>query len=488
MKLGSKIHLYSSVLFAILLLTANVTVYTLFHRLMMDRELSQLLAETEQAAEALRMAEGQVALNGLLRAYVPLNGTLRWVEASGEGSALVASANQLELGRQEQAFYIERRLEQVAVNGERYGFVSLPVIGPSGAVANVQMMSSLAELTELLRILRLVLISVSAAVLVPVVISSGILGRLVMRPIASMTSTMRSIIRSGEFARLKQTGKSRDELAEMGDTFNEMIGLLEESFVRQEQFVSNASHELKTPLTIIESYASLLKRRGAERPDLLEESVEAIHSEAVRMKTMTEQLLLLATSRREWQADMQPVHLVEFTKGIAAMFSQVHRREVAVLTSLDPAPAAALVPADDAAADDTAADNAPITQDLVASADPDMLKQVLFILLDNARKYSQGNIELWVGSRQSRPFLAVKDQGEGIPPEDLPHVFERFYRVDKARSREQEGPGGTGLGLSLGKELCEAMGARLELESTLGAGTKAMIWLANAGEDEQQGL
>ncbi|GIO40810.1 sensor histidine kinase [Paenibacillus apis] len=475
MKLGSKIHLYSSVLFAILLLVANVTIYTVFHRLMMDREMSQLLAESEQAAEVLRTAEGRLALNGLLRAYVPLDGTLRWVEASGEGSALVASGNQLELGRQEQTFYSERRLEQVTINGERYGFVSLPVIGPSGSVANVQMMSSLVELTELLRILRLVLISVSAAVLVPVVISSGILGRLVMRPITSMTSTMRRIIRSGEFARLKQTGKSRDELAEMGDTFNEMIGLLEESFVRQEQFVSNASHELKTPLTIIESYASLLKRRGAERPDLLEESVEAIHSEAVRMKTMTEQLLLLATSKREWKADMQPVGLVAFAEQVSTIFSQVHRRNVTVISSLDPVQGAALVP--------EAGEAEATAQDLTVLADQDMLKQVLFILLDNARKYSAGDIELVAGRLQGTAFLAVEDRGEGIPPEDLPHVFERFYRVDKARSREQEGAGGTGLGLSLGKELCEAMGARLELESTLGAGTTATIWLPDSGQE-----
>lgn len=475
MKLGSKIHLYSSVLFAILLLVANVTVYTVFHRLMMDREMNQLLAENEQAAEMLRTAEGRVALNGLLRAYVPLNGTLRWVEPSGAGSALVASANQLELGRQEQVFYSERRLEQVTINGERYGFVSLPVIGPSGSVANVQMMSSLAELTELLRILRLVLISVSAAVLVPVVISSGILGRLVMRPITSMTSTMRRIIRSGEFARLKQTGKSRDELAEMGDTFNEMIELLEDSFARQEQFVSNASHELKTPLTIIESYASLLKRRGAERPDLLEESVEAIHSEAVRMKTMTEQLLLLATSKRDWKADMQPVRLLSFAEQVATIFSQVHRRSVAVTTSLDAMAETARVPKADTAEG--------MGHELVAWTDPDMLKQVLFILLDNARKYSDGDIELVAGRGQGIAFLAVKDRGEGIPPEELPHVFERFYRVDKARSREQEGTGGTGLGLSLGKELCEAMGARLELESTPGAGTTATIWLTGVGPE-----
>lgn len=476
MRLGSKIHLYSSVLFAVLLLAANMTVYMVFHRLMMEREMSQLLAESQQAADVLRTAEGRTALNGLLRAYVPLDGTLRWVEPSGEGSALVTSGNQLELGREQQAFYSERRLEQVTINGERYGFVSLPVIGPSGSVVNVQMMSSLVELTELLRILRLVLISVSTAVLVPVVISSGILGRLVMRPIISMTSTMRRIIRSGEFARLKQSGKSRDELAQMGDTFNEMIGLLEESFVRQEQFVSNASHELKTPLTIIESYASLLKRRGAERPDLLEESVEAIHSEAVRMKAMTEQLLLLATSKREWRADMHSIDLLAFAEQVSTMFSQVHHRNVMVINTLEAVPEVVTV-------QDKGDTNA-AAPELTAWADPDLLKQVLFILLDNARKYSQDDMELVAGRAKGIAFLAVKDKGEGIPPEELPHVFERFYRVDKARSRELEGVGGTGLGLSLGKELCDAMGARLELESDPGAGTTATIWLTGSKPED----
>src|SRR5690606_27645171 len=103
------------------------------------------------------------------------------------------------------------------------------------------------------------------------------------------------------FVRLELERQSRDELTAMGDTFNEMISLLERNYAKQEQFISNASHELKTPLTVIESYASLLKRRGQERPELFMESVDAIHSEAVRMKVMTEQLLLLANPNRQWK-------------------------------------------------------------------------------------------------------------------------------------------------------------------------------------------
>lgn len=456
MKLGSKIHLYSSVLFAALLLAANVTVYMVFSSMMLSREMNQLLAETEQAAEALRSANDSVAVNELLRAYVPLNGMLGWVKADGGSGAFVTSGSETELSLHKEAFYNERRKEQVSIDGSRYGFVSIPVIGSDGAVANVQAISSLEELMELLHILRLVLICVSVAVLVPVVISSGVLGRVLMRPIRDMTGTMRRIIRSGEFVQLQNKGKSRDELAAMGETFNEMIALLEDSFVRQEQFVSNASHELKTPLTIIESYSSLLKRRGGERPELLQESIEAIHSEAVRMKTMTEQLLLLATSRREWKANMEVVELLPFARQAAAVFSNVYDREVIV--------------------------EGPSDERCEGMADVDMLKQVLFILLDNARKYSRETIILEVGELRGESYLSVKDKGVGISAEELPKVFQRFYRVDKARGRDGEQEGGAGLGLSLGKVLADAFGARLVLESELGAGTAATIILGQAGE------
>ncbi len=450
MKLGSKVHLYSSVLFTVLLLIANATVYTVFSRMMLDRELSKLAAETQQAASALRESDSSAATTELLRAYVPLDGMLRWVtEEENGGDALVTSASETGLSRQTAVYSGEYTEQRLKMEGKSYSYVSIPVIGSDGAVANVQATASLEELMELLRILRLVLISVSAAVLVPVLISSGVLGRLLMRPITAMTRTMRQITRSGQFVRLQQEGRSRDELVEMGETFNEMIGLLEESFIRQEQFVSNASHELKTPLTIIESYASLLKRRGRERPELFEESIEAIHSEAVRMKEMTEQLLLLAMSRREWKVECEKLELLPFAEKAAAFFYSAYKREIDVV--------------------------GPVNGDIIVITDQDKLKQVLFILLDNARKYSSEAIEVEVGSTERYRYIRVKDRGIGIPAEDLPQVFERFYRVDKARSRDQEPVGGAGLGLSLGKELAHAIGAELVLESMPGIGTTATI-------------
>lgn len=454
MKLGSKIHLYSSVLFAILLIAANATVYFVFSGMMIEREIGKLAAETDIAAAALRSAAEPAAIRELMRAYVPLEGMLSLVsEDGGPADYLVTSADETELSSEAAFFYAERKEEKIEIGTGQYGFVSLPVIAADGSIVNVQATASMNELMELLGLLRIVLISVSAAVLVPVVISSGVLGRVLMRPIGDMTRTMRRIIGSGEFARLEQKGKSKDELAAMGETFNEMIGLLEESFVRQEQFVSNASHELKTPLTIIESYSSLLKRRGADRPELLEESVEAIHSEAVRLKGMTEQLLLLATARRAWQAETEQLDLLPFARQAAATFGKVYGREVNVNVQGESA------------------------DRMFIETDPDMLKQLLLILLDNARKYSGDTIELRLGRSGKHRTIAVIDKGIGIPESELPHVFERFYRVDKARSRDGETTGGAGLGLSLAKELAKALGAELTISSVQGEGTEAAILL-----------
>ncbi|MFD2875173.1 histidine kinase dimerization/phospho-acceptor domain-containing protein [Paenibacillus rhizoplanae] len=138
---------------------------------------------------------------------------------------------------------------------------------------------------------------------------------------------MREIQRSGKFRRLPLEAHSKDELVEMGHTFNEMIGLLESNYVKQEKFVSDASHELRTPLTVIESYASLLKRRGRDHPELFDESVEAIHSEAVRMKEMTEQLLLLAKHPEQWDLELKVMDLEALARSSAKAFFIMHTGE-----------------------------------------------------------------------------------------------------------------------------------------------------------------
>ncbi|MFD1954988.1 ATP-binding protein [Paenibacillus thailandensis] len=450
MKLQTKIHLYSSVLFIALIVAANVSIYLLFSRMSVDRELQQITAQTERAARAIEKAATEAEMAELLRAYVPLDGMIRVVkENKADNRLLVVSPDAGALAELTPEYNRQKKQDVVRLEGKSYGFASIPVIAADGDVVSVQATQSIEELTRLLRLLRYVMAAATLVVVAAVLVSGGVLGRLIMRPITAMTRTMREVARSGRFVRLKQDMRSKDELTEMGETFNEMIGLLENSFAKQEQFVSNASHELKTPLTIIESYASLLKRKGLSRPDLFGESVEAIRSEAVRMRTMTEQLLWLAKPKREWRLDWSEVNVAPFVEQSVNAFRTAYKRDIELEAK----------------------------EGFAVRTDKGLLKQLLFILLDNARKYSEGVIVVRVDEESGACMIRVIDEGIGIAPEELSRVFERFYRIDQARTKGQEEEGGTGLGLSLAKEIAETLGAEVTLESEPGKGTTAAIKL-----------
>ncbi|MGO4788349.1 sensor histidine kinase [Paenibacillus sp. 2KB_20] len=446
MKLSSKIHLYSSVLMAAILIVMNLSVYYVFSKMTVDSQLEQAEAEDSRISREMAKAADTIPVGELLRSYVPLDGKIQllgpnkrypstWVTSSGE------DMDELKL-----PYDTKRQVKVVEYENIRYTMVSLPLIWRDGVVVNIQVARSLAATMETLQVLRIVLVAVTAIALVPVIISTRILGRLIVQPITALIQTMREIRQSGRFRRIELKEKSKDELVEMGAAFNDMITLLESNHARQEQFVSNASHELKTPLTIIESYASLLKRRGLDRPELFMESVEAIHSEAIRMKELTEQLLLLARNQDQWQVEMEQVDLVTLSESSARAFRDAYNRTVEV-----------------------EADGG-----VLGWTDSRRLKQLLFILLDNARKYSDEHIVIQVGRKPAEVYIRVIDRGIGIAKDELEHVFDRFYRVDEARTRRGEG---AGLGLSLAKDIAEAISASIELDSLPGVGTTATIRL-----------
>ncbi|KAF6564713.1 HAMP domain-containing histidine kinase [Paenibacillus sp. EKM202P] len=448
MKLQNKIHTYTSLLFGILLVAINFSVYFLFSQLSIDSRKNQVEAAAENMIHGIQRAPVSIAAEDLLRAYVPLDGMLRLMRPEGDFLAPITSSSEQSLSLMNGVFNETRQVRIITHESNRYIFVSVPMIWSNGEVVNLQVTESLQSTMQTLQVLRIVLIAVTGIALIPVVISGRLLGRLITHPITSMISTMKEIQRSGKFKRLPLNSSSRDELVEMGETFNDMIELLERNFVRQEQFVSNASHELKTPLTIIESYASLLKRRGLQNPNIFAESVEAIHSEAIRMKDMAEQLLLLARNEEQWNVVLEPVRLTKVGTELKATFENAFGRQI----QLD------------------------VQTDCTAYTDENKLKQLLFIFLDNARKYSDEPIHLMIDimGGTTQPCIRITDQGIGIPEEKLSKVFDRFYRVDEARSREE---GGAGLGLSLATGIAQAIQAQIGLESIEGSGTTATIIL-----------
>ncbi|MBL3641675.1 HAMP domain-containing histidine kinase [Bacillus sp. RHFB] len=440
MRLRKKINLYTAVLFIFLLLLMNVSIYFVFSNLMMVNEMNRAKAETGKIAFDVSENVNNISPNDLLRAYLPIDGMIGIViEGQRKGTA-VTSNSEKQLSNRNSSFYPGEKSEIITYQQKKYVFVSNPIVWGDGSVVNLQITKSMSATEEMLAVLRIVLIAVTIIAMIPVLISSTILSNFIARPIRSMIDTMKEIQTSGQFKRLSLEEKSKDELVEMGKTFNHMIDLLQANFEKQEQFVSNASHELKTPLTVIESYASLLKRKGLERPDLFDESIEAIHSEAIRMREMTEQMLLLAKHQEKWNIQKENVNLNDIMTELAKVYKNAYNRTVEIYSG-------------DA---------------IEAVTDVQKLKQLLFIFLDNARKYSDELISVYIGQTSDEAYIRIEDRGDGIPKAELPKVFDRFYRVDKARNRKQ---GGSGLGLSVAKEIADAIDVRIEMDSLEGRGT-----------------
>jgi two-component system, OmpR family, sensor histidine kinase ArlS len=446
MKLRNKINLYTAFLFALLLLIINITVYYSFSKLVLNSELNTAHDEIKNISMNLGKSLGTISEDTLLRSYVPINGMIQIVKKDQNASSPYTSPGAHDLSKRKSVFYSNEVSETLEYQDRLFSFESMPILLQDGSIANLQITKSMETATNNLSTLRLVLIMVTLQALIPVLISSRILSNLITKPVTSMIRTMKDIRQSGAFKRLKLEGSSKDELFQMGQTFNHMIDLLEVNFEKQKQFVSNASHELKTPLTIIESYASLLKRRGLKEPKLFSESIEAIHSEAIRMKEMTEQLLMLARHHEQWNIELNQLNISQLITQTIKAFKNAYHRDIKFIQEND--------------------------TPLFIETDEKKLKQLLFIFLDNARKYSDGTISVELGHDHDEVYIKIIDHGIGIPEIDLPKVFDRFYRVDKARSRKQ---GGSGLGLSLAKEIADAIGVIIQLDSVLGSGTIVTI-------------
>ena len=274
-----------------------------------------------------------------------------------------------------------------------------------------------------------------------------------LRPVATLTDTARTIARSRGFSRRVPPGSRRDELGQLATTFNEMLASLEHAYQAEQRFVADASHELRAPLTAIQANLELLERQPAMAATDRQEAVGEASREARRLAALVADLLALA--RADAGVALRR-HRVELDR--VALDALGEARHLARGQRLD---VEALEPA-------------------VVAGDPDRLKQLVLILLDNALKYTPptGRVTLSLRHAGTGVSLLVCDTGIGIPPDDLPHVFERFYRADPARARDT---GGTGLGLPIAQWIAEQHGGHVTLASVVGQGTTATVSLPNTG-------
>lgn len=269
-----------------------------------------------------------------------------------------------------------------------------------------------------------------------------------LKPIRSITDRIDDVTGDNLSARLDQVD-SQDELKELTNRINEMLDNLEQSFVRQQNFVADASHELKTPISVIQGYSNMLKRWGKDDPKILEEGIEAIARESENMKRIIEQLLFLARLGN-FSMNAARFNLVEVVSEIAESYKMVDFTHAITFKRKEDA--------------------------ITVETDKNLLTECVRALVDNAIKYTPNGGKITVGCEMNGEHaeITVSDTGIGIKQEDLPHIFERFYRCDKARGREK---GSSGLGLSIAKSIVETMGGEISVTSELGKGTEFVIKL-----------
>ncbi|MEV3491018.1 ATP-binding protein [Paenibacillus larvae] len=343
------------------------------------------------------------------------------------------------------------------INGEN-GFemyVQFPIEKQGAQAAVLEIGRKLDSLNKNLDILFSIMVYSTAVAFILSIGVGYLYTRMLFRPITHLVRTMESIQKSGTFRRLEVSLSSKDdELAQLTRTFNSMIERLEQTFDRQKQFLADASHELRTPLTIIESYARLLKRWAHNDPKIRKEATEAILSEAVRLKELTNNLLIGIDSDEEERKRFVEVDLLPLIHSTISSLSFTFHRNIELR-------------------------GIPEEKAILIEANPEKIRQLLIIVLDNAIKYSQKEIIFEVLTGERHIMLRVKDQGIGIAKEDLPHLFDRFYRTDKARSRKS---GGSGLGLAIAENIVKLHAGSIRIDSVLHKGTTVTIKLPYKGK------
>jgi heavy metal sensor kinase len=277
------------------------------------------------------------------------------------------------------------------------------------------------------------------------------MSRRALAPVDQITQTARNISVQNLSSRLV-VPKTRDELQRLSETLNSMLARLEAAFKKITQFTADASHELRTPVALMRTRAELSLRKPRSAEDYRDALAE-IHSELEKTSGLVEKLMLLARSDYGTETlQLVPSNLAEIVRETCNQGATLaESKQIDFHTQIPQQP-------------------------VWIEADSHALGRLFLILIDNAVKYTPpgGRVEVAVSHEDGFALGVVRDTGIGIAAEDLPHVFERFYRADKARSRES---GGVGLGLAIGRWIAEAHAGTIEVQSSLGQGSVFQVRL-----------
>lgn len=343
------------------------------------------------------------------------------------------------------------------IETERLLIHNQPFTAETGEPFVLQMASSLADQDRDLHSLGQILVVGSSLAIVAAFGIGWLVAGVTLRPISRLRHTAQAIGAARDFdRRVEQTGPN-DEIGQLAATFNDMLAELqaaylqvEETLQAQRRFVADASHELRTPLTTLRGNLGLLQREppisAEDRADVLVDMTE----ETERLMRLVNELLVLARADAGRSLRQEPVPLKPLVDDVVQQV-QILAPQRSIACQTDPA--------------------------AVIKGDGDALRQVLLALLDNAIQHTppEARIALATTSHNGHITIQVSDDGPGIAPAHVPHLFERFYRGDAARTSP-----GTGLGLAIAYELTQAQQGRLTLESEVGRGTTFILTFPQA--------
>lgn len=366
-----------------------------------------------------------------------------------------------------------------AVDSERVKVGVVAIHAPGGPIIGTLLVAkSLKETDENIFWLQIVFILSGVVVLTLAIIGGWVITSHILRPLTALVKTARTIASTahgthiGNLNQRVQRPHGDDEMAQVVDTFNEMLASLERSTLAQRRFIADASHELRAPLTTIQGNLAFLQRYLDDVPaDERRTMLDDAYGETLRLARLVDELLLLAradanpetrnVSELEQESVPEKVeHIVELDHTLLQLVRQLRGR----------------LNLDDAKLKLHVGHIEPVR----VRGDEESLRRIILILLDNALKYTTNDEENTVGRitislercNEEEAVLQVQDTGIGIEAEDLPYIFDRFYRADRARSRQ-----GTGLGLSIAQTLVEHLEGRITAQSEVGVGSTFRVWL-----------
>ncbi|MCO5388807.1 MAG: cell wall metabolism sensor histidine kinase WalK [Desulfosporosinus sp.] len=297
---------------------------------------------------------------------------------------------------------------------------------------------ALANLTQM--VLSAGIVSLTIAFLIGIILS-----RRLSRPILTITEASISIA-NGQKHVTVPTDTRIKEINQLGKTFNKMSSKVEANEERMKEFVANVSHELRSPLTSIKGFIEALIDNKGRTPEVQQRFLTIINDETDRLSHLVNDLLILSRSDAGSYLEPEDVELKDFIENVITGFRSRAEENSITMQVIS------------------------IEDRVYLKIDINSLHQIIANLVDNALKYSPqgGNVSISIAESENMISISIRDSGLGIPEKDLPHIWDRFYRVDKDRSRET---GGTGLGLAIIKQLTEKNGGQVEVESALGKGS-----------------